>query len=275
MLGSNVDGVEIGGGTPGDDNLISGNTTAGIEVKTGAENVTILGNKIGTDIAGTAAAATTTATGIAIAAAAAGSSTGTGTVIGGGGSAGENIIAFNSGSAIAIFNTQEEAVEIRRNITFDNGFGIDLGADGAVLANDANDTDANGANLLQNFPEITASLITAVNVVVNYSVESTEFPVTIEFYRSTADGELNEYLFTETVNDALPKTALQLLSSFSTPPAANDIIVAKATDNLGNTSEISPTSTAQLQPEVTQVNYSYSRCLCIFSRLQGKVQPGS
>jgi uncharacterized repeat protein (TIGR01451 family) len=48
-------GATIGGSTPADRNLISGNSTAGVYLNTGSVSTTVIGNYIGTDKSGTAA----------------------------------------------------------------------------------------------------------------------------------------------------------------------------------------------------------------------------
>ena len=128
----------IGGTTAADRNVISGNFTTGIQTLIAVQtNNTVQGNYIGTDAAGTAALGN--ASGLSI--------TGSNNIIGGIGAGQANTIAFNSGTAIFVSETNAQGNSLRGNAIFSNGSGgIDLGANG-VTANDALDPDTGANNL--------------------------------------------------------------------------------------------------------------------------------
>ena len=141
------------GGTEGHAaNLVSGNLADGIFVSgEDTSRLRILGNRIGTDISGTAPLANTT--GIAIEEAA-------GVLVGDVPPGGGNVIAYNRQAGISIGGDASIGNTIRGNSIHTNGgLGIDLGGDG-VTPNDKGDLNAGifpdedtGPNTLQNFPE--------------------------------------------------------------------------------------------------------------------------
>ena len=145
----------IGGSTPSDANLISGNDGDGIAFANSNSNL-VLGNFIGTAANGTSALGNS-GNGISF--------TGGGSVfntLGGTQSADRNVIAFNGGDGVQLSDAGVSN-GIRGNSIFSNGtsasnLGIDLGPDG-VNPNDAKDADC-GPNGLQNFPVITSALVT-------------------------------------------------------------------------------------------------------------------
>jgi hypothetical protein len=135
----------IGGNDLEDRNLISGNDTAGIDVRGSVIN--IHGNVIGSDRTG--AAPLPNGTGIRV--------TGSGAGIVAIGSAGlyaANDISLNEGDGIEVTSTVGGPVEIHHNRFYQNGgLAIDLNADG-VTPNDPSDSD-DGPNDLQNYPVLT------------------------------------------------------------------------------------------------------------------------
>src|SRR5262249_31598090 len=151
----------IGGTTPADRNVISGNTQYGIQFSGGViTGNSIIGNYIGTHGAGTGPVPNGSG-GILLNGAAS-------NFIWGGPPRQLNTIAFNNGPGIAIpsgINNQ-----ILSNSIFSNtGIGIDLGdgtaLDGVTL-NDAGDGDTGGNNR-QNFPVITSASPSTVNGTLN------------------------------------------------------------------------------------------------------------
>ncbi|HEY9816116.1 MAG TPA: Calx-beta domain-containing protein [Candidatus Obscuribacterales bacterium] len=145
----------IGGPTPGDRNVIEGNSQAGIRLADMATGHRIQGNDIGIGAGN--------GTGIAIA-------DSTNTIIGGDGAEG-NRIANHEGSGILVSgNAQGNRIQ-GNQIVNNGGLGIDLGGDG-VTANDPTDADT-GANGLQNFPVLTAAELIEGNAVVMGSFTST------------------------------------------------------------------------------------------------------
>lgn len=186
----------IGGATPDVINLISGNDRDGISFSNSNTNV-IQGNLIGTKANGTSALGNG-ASGLSF--------TGLGSVantIGGPDTGQANTIAFNSGDGVSL-STANFGNSIRGNSIFSNGttnlhLGIDLGADG-VTPNDNLDTDT-GPNNLQNFPIITATMVTGSTRTITGTLNSTAGAAfVIDFYQSPAcdtvggNGEGKTYL---------------------------------------------------------------------------------
>ena len=154
-LGSNASGIllasdnnRIGGTSPGQGNVISGNALGGIKIE--SQTNVIQGNFIGTQADGTSPLPNDY--GILIQAwffrPASGNLIGNSLGLGG------NRIAFNSGPGVALASSMQNSV--RRNEIYGNGgLGIDLGNNG-VTPNDAGDTDS-GPNGSQNFPVLTGA----------------------------------------------------------------------------------------------------------------------
>ena len=178
----------------------------------------------------------------------------------GGPSAGEgNVIAFNEGYGISLYNPPfPSGNAIRGNAIHSNGAsatlssltptGIDLGLDGPT-ANDAGDGDA-GANGLQNYPFVlsagaTAPLGSGTRVQgVLHSKPSTDYA--LDFYfnpacapRPRAISQAGSYLGTTGVTtDGAGDAAFDVTFPHTIEPG--ETVAATATDPSGNTSEISP-----------------------------------
>ena len=168
--------VTIGGTAPGAGNVISSNGDEGIDISQSGGFVSILGNRIGTDIGGTLNRGNNDV-GIRI--------DGNGAhFIGDGTQAGGNIIAHSNNDGIRItgsgFTTAILANSIYANGTGNSGgIGIDLNDDG-VSSNDPNDTDS-GANDLLNFPVLNAVLAyDSTNLGYNFDLD---VPANTEGYR--------------------------------------------------------------------------------------------
>src|SRR5262245_60454740 len=139
-------GIQIGGVSPGDGNLISGDTETGMHVLFG-DNYVIRGNLIGTDATGVIPIPN------ALGARLGGSGGSFGTATPGG--PGANVVAFNTLGVIV-----EGAVTIRGNSFHDNGYlGLDLNGNG-VTGNDNDDVDP-GA---QNFPNLASFAVEGAGV---------------------------------------------------------------------------------------------------------------
>ena len=217
-------GNTVGGAAANARNVISGNGRHGVFlVGAGATGNVIEGNRIGTNVAGTAGRPNGIA-GVVIRSSASGN-----TLRG-------NDIAFNGKGVIV---SSGAGNTITANSFFDNvGIGIDLGNNG-VTPNDADDPDA-GANNLQNFPVINTATLTGGNLEINYSVPSTganaAFPLTLEFFIADASNrEGRTFLGIDTYNGPGAETATIAPGG----AAAGNRIVATATDANGNTSELS------------------------------------
>jgi hypothetical protein len=150
----------VGTGTVVTNNVIAGATGSGIRLDAGASGVTVQGNRIGTDAAGTANWGPDQ-NGILIAS--------SNNLIGGTGGGQGNIVANSnqgatSNDGIAVTSGTGNAI-LGNSIygTLSTGLGIDL-SPSTVTANDAGDADS-GANNLQNFPVLTAAATNASNIV--------------------------------------------------------------------------------------------------------------
>ncbi len=234
VLIENAPGNTIGGPAAGEENVISGNSLDGVKIQgAAATGNMVFGNLIGTDAAGTTAIANRN--GVRITDGASNNIVGDGTQDGG------NTIADNNDRGVWINSGTGNTV--RRNSIHDNGgaarLGIDLGPNGAT-ANDLPDDVDTGANNLQNFPVIDSVVLNGGNLDIQFSVPSiapnSTFPLTIEFFIADADNQEGEtFLPTAqayaggTSNISIPANGAQV----------NDMIVATATDDDGNTSEFS------------------------------------
>jgi trimeric autotransporter adhesin len=162
----------IGGGDLEDRNLISGNDTAGIDVRGSVIN--IHGNVIGTDRTG--AAPLPNGTGIRVTTSEAAIVT-----IGSAGPYAGNDISLNQGDGIEVTSTAAGPVEIHHNRFYQNGgLAIDLNADG-VTPNDASDAD-DGPNDLQNYPVLTFARLNGDTLTVEGYLDAPEDIYRLDFY---------------------------------------------------------------------------------------------
>ncbi|MBM3881141.1 MAG: DUF11 domain-containing protein [Verrucomicrobia bacterium] len=244
----NAPSNRIGGSGALAGNVIAGNFGAGIgHTGNSATNNSILGNFIGTDVSGTLDMGNSS-DGINL-------SGGGRATIGGAAPGAGNLIAFNQGDGVAVVGFNSMGQAIRGNSITDNaGLGIDLGNSG-VTGNDPKDVDT-GANLLQNFPVLSAATGAVAQVVISGQLQSApnqEFVV--DFYSNlvpdpSEHGEGRTHLGSSTVNtDASGNAAISV-----TLPATmvGRHLSATATDPSDNTSEFSPViAAASLLPAVT------------------------
>ena len=218
----------IGGTTPADRNLISGNFSSGVQL--GSSNNQVHNNLIGTDKTGTKALGNGEGVGVFK----------SGNTLGG---ASPNTIAFNKSSGVnidAVIGTSSAGNKVLSNSIFSNGeLGIDLGRDG-VSANDSGDADS-GPNNLQNFPVIssakTSSTATTISARLNSGVNT---PYIVQFFSNPAGGgEGKKFIVQKTLT-----TTVDGLRTFSfsqvAPVLAGQNITATATRvSSGDTSEFS------------------------------------
>jgi parallel beta-helix repeat protein len=228
----------VGGTTPSDRNVLSGNNYDGIYVYATSGN-TIQGNFIGLNAAGTGTLGNSQ-TGITV-------DTTTGTIIGGTANGQGNVIAGNGTRGVWVHNASSR-VTIRGNSIDRNGaLGIDLDPTG-VTANDAAaqcDADT-GANGLQNFPVLSTVSINGGTTTVTGTLNSAASTTyALDFYESpsrdgSGNGEGATYLSSISV-----QTSGSCTASFSvdlpTSLSGGHVISATATDPNGNTSEFSGT----------------------------------
>jgi len=258
-LGNALAGVEIedgsdntiGGNTPGERNVISGNGSEGVLIQQLegliADGNRILGNFIGTDGSGMAPIGNTRRGVVVLG--------GTDNEVGGIGQGDANLIAYNLEEGIGVFPgtippSSGPAIgnALLGNAIHSNGLlGIDLataqpGSDG-VTPNDPGDGDTGGNNL-QNFPVLSLADASPVDVLIEGSLDSTlNTDFRIEFFASnlcdgSGHGEGERYLgFT---NVSTPGSGTTSFSVLLTAPVSDaDAVTATATDDGNNTSEFS------------------------------------
>lgn len=244
LVGTDGDGVN----DDAEGNLISGQSAhegAGIILAgTGTNRNLIAGNRIGTDVTGTAALANNTgvffypgpqANRIGASAALA------------------NTIAFNrfhGVNLLASATTLKNRIQAN-SIYANGGLGIDLGSNGFTL-NDALDADS-GSNDLQNFPVIISTTPGATTTIFGRFHSKPNTTYTLDFYASAAAdpsgfGEGQRYLGAATVTTDANGDVHYFTLTVPGSSAAGEVISATATDPEGNTSEFSgnrkPTASA-------------------------------
>jgi CSLREA domain-containing protein len=238
----NLDGVQINDeavdntiGGPGlDRNVISGNTNHGVLlVDAGTTGNVVQGNFIGSN-ASASSALPNGGDGVAIQAGAGGN------LIGGTAAGTKNVIAFNLARGVSVESGEGNSV-LGNTISFNGSLGIDLGAVG-VTPNDLGDPDP-GANLLQNFPVLSAALLDTASTQVEGSLNSiANSTYRIELFSTvlcdvSGNGPGQRFLgFADRMTD--PGGNVEFVAVV--PSAAlGPWITATATDPAGNTSEFS------------------------------------
>jgi hypothetical protein len=229
--------VQIGGFTPTERNIISGNAY-GLDFESGGGGI-VRGNYIGASVDGGPLANE-----IGVDLDLSGNN-----VIGGSLDA-ANLIAFNRGTGVRITDSRGGTLGTRNAVRFNSifsngGLGIDLGGVG-VTPNDLRDPDA-GANTLQNFPLVRSVSIVGGNVVtISASLNSTPATtIDIDFYASgsldpSGHGEGQTYIGTRRVaTDILGNASFTATFVTPSPVSPASFITATATDLAGNTSEFS------------------------------------
>lgn len=259
IVGTN--GVTIGNGPNANGrNIISGNPQRGIQIQpnglTQATNLNIVGNWIGTDLAGNAGSVGNGDWGIV--------AEGTAIAIGGDGGGDGNRIAGNgfrpgvgAQGGIAVVGDASSVKIWSNRIHDNNGLGIDLGLDGTT-ANDAGDSDV-GPNLRQNAPEVGGAVNASTGEgYLRVKLNGIAGTYRIEVFTNTACdgggfGEGQQLLIS--ANRNVPSGGnledVIVLPAAAALLAPGQILTATATDSAGNTSEFSPCST------VTSTNAFY------------------
>ena len=234
--GGNAAG-RIGGTTPAERNVISGNTEAGILIGNcgvGTSNTSsgsfIRGNFIGTDVTG--ANPIPNLTGVSM-------SSGPNLVVGGLNAGEGNLIAFNTGVGVELTSGVNGLAVLGNSIHSNGRLGIDIDGNN-VTVNDANDADTNRPN----FPVVTAITRDASTTTVQGTFDA------------PATGTYRLQLFTNTLPDALSHGEGQTLLGQVTPAVgatgsqafsitvntvvpATEFLALTLTDPAGNTSEFS------------------------------------
>ncbi|MBZ0296029.1 MAG: right-handed parallel beta-helix repeat-containing protein, partial [Anaerolineae bacterium] len=237
---SAIDNVLVGGASPADRNIISGNGSGIVLNNSGV--VTVQNNYIGTDVSGMNALGNQYS-GIVF--------VGSNATITG------NIIAYNFFNGVEGYDGVDN--RITANSIFANelvgdppenwpdipsGLGIDLtAASEGATPNDPGDTDT-GPNNLQNFPELTSAVVGGGDVTLTGTLNSTaNTQFRIEFFANAACdpsgyGEGETYLgFTGATTDGSGNVIFNALMPVTA--SANQFITATAIDPNGNTSEFS------------------------------------
>lgn len=232
----------IGGDVAGSGNLISGNGDGGLQPD-GVHGMSIQRNYIGTDYTGANPLPNGTK-GISVAYGS------TNVLIGGQSQADGNIIAFNLGVGISVWQEATQNVTNIGNSIHDNGsIGLDLlnmNTGGGVTPNDSLDSDT-GSNGLLNYPGRLIYSVNGANTDLNYNLDVPAGTYRVEFYANTTSdasghGEGETYIGSQTITST--GTGSQ---SFNTTVSGNThtYIAATATqvdesaDGFGATSEYS------------------------------------
>ncbi len=239
---SGMDNVAIGGSGPGEGNLISGNNGMGIYVYNFADDTTILGNRIGTDVTGTLPLGNVM--GIAT------SNEAGGFRIGGTAPGEANVIAYNNGYyalglpvGVLVYNSSKQ-IPIRGNSIHDNE-NLGLSMNGGPTANDPLDADT-GSNNQQNFPIVrsveygnsTTRVLAKFNSAASttYILDFYANPPCLRFPREFLEGET--YLgASQITTDAGGHADVDVTLPVAVENGAR--IAVTATDPDGNTSEFS------------------------------------
>ena len=232
-------------------NVISGTSRSGVIIGGDAQNNTIAGNLIGR-APNNQNPLPNAAHGILIQETATAPRNNT---IGGSGSFVGNKIVYNTLDGIAITGSASRRNQIVSNEIFGNGgLGIDLNNDG-ISSNDNGDGDA-GPNRLQNNPAINRAEIQNGIVTVEYTIttfwENANYPLHVEFFESDASGSwATSVVGSDTYNTQDLGVTSSGLSPCGNPPClktatfpagqlrVGDRILATATDDAGNSSELS------------------------------------
>ncbi|MDY0746607.1 cadherin-like domain-containing protein [Paucibacter sp. R3-3] len=226
VAASGATNTRIGGLNAGDGNWIV-RTALSAAGATSATGTLIQGNRIGTDLAGTANWGTTSA-GVYF------SGTSTGSMVQG------NIIAFSGTNGGIMIDTGATGVALLQNSIYSSaGLGIDLAPTG-VTPNDTGDADP-GPNNLQNFPVLTvASTNGAGSITISGSINSTANSFfRIELFANTSNdasgyGEGQTYLgFVNVSTNASGNGTFSV--TLSATVAAGAFISATATKTTDNT----------------------------------------
>jgi uncharacterized repeat protein (TIGR01451 family) len=253
-LGNLGTGIEVAAvdGTLIRSNLVSGNDGHGIETTLGSTDVVMHSNVVGLSL-DLSTALGNTLDGINVC------DTASGTIVGSV-ALGGNTISGNDENGIGVEPTALSDNTWAANSIYDNGLlGIDIDIDG-VTANDPDDPDE-GANQLQNFPELTSALTSGVASQVTGTLNTepgTAF--TIHFYSSPAAdpsgfGEGQTYLGAMAgTTDAGGDAGFEFTGPALT---AGHVVTATATTSDG-TSEFSEAETVAAMPSISFSSATYT-----------------
>ena len=248
VLAFNAARVTVGGNSPAERNLISGNGRDGVSLS--SEN-DVEGNLIGVAADG-ASPLGNGQSGVEI--------SGSDNTVGG---AVPNVIANNGLDGITLFTGAGN--RFTRNSIFDNGgLGIDLDneiANNGVTPNDPGDADT-GDNNLQNYPELQKATNGSGATTVQGSLSSTPGQsFEVHFYASPAAdpsgfGEGRSFLGEISVSDSDGDGAIPLTFVSSPALSAGQRVTATATSAGGDTSEFSNAVTVNTPPSAAPDSFS-------------------
>ncbi|HNB53427.1 MAG TPA: CSLREA domain-containing protein, partial [Anaerolineales bacterium] len=229
----------IGSADPADRNVISGNTEgialwgSGVDIFTpGITGTLIQGNYIGTG-SDALTALTNTSGGIVVRNFASSNTIG-------GSNAGEGNLIANHTTGITMFSGYQNAIVGNRFYNNTTAYSLSL-----VGANDAGDPDTSvgvqRVNMGQNFPVLSSATVSAGDLIVNYSIDSTvvnsAYPIAIDFYRAqNASNNQGLYYLGRTTIAAPGSSSANLGNAFALGVGGGHPIVATATDANGNSS---------------------------------------
>jgi hypothetical protein len=236
-------GNTIGGTAAAARNIISGNEEAGVEFGTAtAQNNVLEGNWIGVGSDGTTPVPNTAIPGGLYGYGVWSFDGAANNLIGDTSAGAGNVIAYNSGTGVAVAGASSAGNSIRGNSIHDNGgLGIDLGGDG-VTPNDS--AGHAGPNNYQNFPVLTDTDLGGGVTLVSGTLDSApNSTFTLDFYANTLPdpsgyGQGQTYLGSTTVTTDGSGHA-NFTTAVVAAPAGQQFVSATATDSVGNTSEFS------------------------------------
>lgn len=243
-----VTNTTIGGTADGDENIIAGNESHGIDVnELSGDGTIIIGNYIGTN-SSEATGLGNSQNGISIGAA--------DVVVGGTTAAAANVISHNDGFGIVVAGSNAQNNTILRNSIHDNAnLGIGLNFDG-VTANDSLDSDS-GPNGLLNYLEDFDYDENGGNTDLTYTLDVPAGNYRVEYFsNTTADasghGEGQVFLGSQDITSAGggSQSYTHTLTGTSIPNITATITVKdNSSDGFGATSEFSAVAGAR-QPVV-------------------------
>jgi titin len=241
-------GNTVGGTTAATRNVISGNSTYGVVIAGGNNNL-VEGNFIGTKADGVSPLGNGTAgayAGVLVANASSGN------IIGGTAAGAGNVIAFSAGDGVLIGSEPSGAYNmpagtgnsVLGNSIFGNArIGIDLGPDDGVTPNGFNGNV--GPNNFQNYPVLNRAMVSGNFLVVTGTLTvplSVSGSIRVEFFANASadpsgNGQGKIFLGYTTVYISVGTSGF--VAVLADPMASGQVISATATDASGNTSEFS------------------------------------
>lgn len=226
----------VGGTSPSQRNLISGNGANGINIGTGNDGYVIEGNLIGTKKDGTSALGNNN-NGVTL-------SSATDNFVGEFSASAANTIAFNGGDGVNVVGEDTVGNRILSNSIFSNGrLGIDLvgGTENAAgaTANDTGDRDI-GSNDLQNKPVVTSAKTVGGTTTIQARLNSTSSdPFFVQFFSNPSGNEGQKLIGSKSVSTNSNGNVTFTFTPSQAVPAGQRV-TATALDVVGgNTSEFS------------------------------------